>query len=117
MPRAAQKQNWRRGLFQQIHNQIQQRLLSPVDVVDHPDRGPVDGELLEHLARGPEDLLNAELLRRQPNGGSDPIRHGGVVDEGAQLRDALIGSVGWLDAGSRACCLHERPEGDAFTVW
>ena len=103
----------------QVLDQLQQRLLRPVDVLEDEDQRPRVGELGGPLARRPGDLLLAAL-------GLDPLEHADgereqvcdrvVAALGAQLRDRLLDRVVVRDPGRDLDHLGERPVRDALAV-
>ena len=100
-------------------DQLEQRLLGPVDVLEDEDQRPRVGQLGGPLARRPGDLLLAAL-------GLDPLEHADgereqvgnrvVAALGAQLRDRLLNRVVVGDPGRNLDHLGERPVGDALAV-
>ena len=103
----------------QVLDQLEQRLLAPVDVLEDEDQRPRVGELGGPLARRPGDLLLAAL-------GLDPLEHADgereqvgdrvVAALGAQLRDRLLDRIVVRDPGRDLDHLGERPVGDALAV-
>jgi hypothetical protein len=48
--------------FNYVFDEVKQRWLCPVNVLEHEEKRPLLGERLEELAIGPEDLLRALCL-------------------------------------------------------
>ena len=65
-----------------VVEQVEQRGLGPVDVLDHRDDAAVGREVLEQLAGAPEELVEREALAGQADGRGDPRRDVGVVRRG-----------------------------------
>ena len=91
--RARQQDHQRRVLdaLGQVLDQLEQRLLGPVNVLEDEDQRPRVGELRRPLARGPGDLLLAPL-------GLDPLEH--ADGEREQVGDGVVAAAG--HAASRA---------------
>ena len=57
-PRHAEQQDRRaRGQQRDVLDQVEERLLAPLDVVEDDDERPLGGSVLQRLAEGPGDLL------------------------------------------------------------
>ena len=103
----------------EVLDQLEQRLLGPVNVLEDEDQRLCIGQLRRPLAGGPGDLFLAPL-------GLDPLEHadgereqvgdGVVAAAGAQLRDGLLDGIVVRDPGSHFDHLRDRPVRDAFTV-
>ena len=103
----------------QVLDEIEQRLLGPVDVLEHEHERLRGGELGRPLARCPGDLLLAAL-------GLDSLQHarrerqqvgdGVVAAAGAELRHGLLDRVVVGDPGRDLHHLGQRPVGDPLAV-
>ena len=119
-PREAEDQQ-RRVLdaLGEVLDQLEQRLLGPVDVLEDEDERLRVGELGGPLARRPGDLLLAALgLDRleHADGEREQVGDRVVAALGAQLRDRLLDRVVVRDPGRDLDHLGERPVGDALAV-
>ena len=59
--------------LQEVVDELEERRLRPVDVLDDEDDGPVGREVLEEPAHRPEQLLDRERLVRQPDRRRQPL--------------------------------------------
>ena len=103
----------------QVLDQLEQRLLGPVDVLEDEDQRPRVGELGSPLARCPGDLLLAPLgldSLEHADGEREQVGNRVVAALGAQLRDRLLDRVVVRDPGRDLDHLGERPVGDALAV-
>ena len=75
-PRHAEQQDRRaRGEERDVLDQVEKRLLAPLDVVEHHDERPLGGSLLQRLAKGPRDVLRRVVASsRRAASGSTPRR-------------------------------------------
>ena len=102
-----------------VLDQIEQRRLGPVDVLEEEDERLDVGDALHHLARGPRDLLRAPLaLERLHQAGCEPEH---VCDcllgtALAELLERFFQRVVVGDAGRGFHHLPERPVGDTLAV-
>ena len=100
----------------QVLEQVEERRLGPVDVVDDDHDRTVGGKHLEEPASAPEQLGQRELVAGEADGGGQPIDDLGVADQGLDLVERQLGRGVDVDAGSVPDDLAERPEGDALAV-
>ena len=82
--------------------QVEERRLGPVDVVDQRDHRRAGRQDLEHLARRPVDLVQRIGRRAQPGRRGHAIDHVAIADEGQQLGLRLLGLVVVADVGRAA---------------
>ncbi len=97
-------------------DELQERRLGPVQIVEDGDDRLLPREALEELASGPEDLLDRELLKRVPHRRRDAVTHLDIVDECRQPGPGDIGGIPLLDRGRLADGLGQRPERDSLSV-
>ena len=103
----------------QVLDQLEQRLLGPVDVLEDEHERLLQREPLRPFAPGPRDLLLTPLgLHRLQHAGGEAQQVGDrlVLAEFAQLLDRDVERVVVDDPG---CALHhlgQRPVGDALAV-
>ena len=64
LPRRAHEQHGRVSRLDDVVDELQERRLGPVQIVEDGDDRLLPREALEELASGPEDLLDRELLKR-----------------------------------------------------
>ena len=104
--------------LEEVLDQVEERRLRPVDVVDESTTGALGREPLEQPSQRPEELLDRERRRREPDRGSKPVGDDftSVVGERAELRQCLVGVVLVDDSRLGADRLGERPESDAVAV-
>ncbi len=91
-----------------VLDEVQERVLAPMDVVEHDDERPVSGRLLERLASGPRDLLRRclqlGLAEKRPDYGRSRL----VGREHAELfQDLDDGPVGDALAVRQAAAAHD----------
>ena len=99
-------------------DEIQERVLGPVQVLESHDQRPVLGQEREQLPHCPEELLHRELHL------GEPYRRGDALDDvrvgrAKQPRELAPGGVSVVavgDAGSLANDLDDRPESDPVSV-
>ena len=103
--------------LEEVLDEVEERLLRPVQVVEDHDQRPLPRQRLDELADAPEELLDRELLHGEPDGRGDALGCSRIVDEGVELRARARAVVAVEDAGGLAHGLDERPERDALTVW
>ena len=102
-----------------VLDQVEERRLRPVDVLEEQDQRLHVCDAVHHLARGPGDLLWAPLALegfhqsgRQPEHVRDSLLGAAL----AQLFERLLERVVVRDAGRSLHHLGERPVRDAFAV-
>ena len=89
--RADDEHGLRGGRADELVQQVEERRLRPVDVVDHHDEGTMGCLGLEELAGAPEELADRMVARGQADGGGDAVHHGGPVDAvGREQRADLV---------------------------
>ena len=107
--------------FDDVIEQLQERRLGGVDVVDDDYEGSLGRLCLEELARPPEEFGHGVRGRRQADGRRDPVDDGLPVRVVGpeERRDPSAGGlrrVVLADAGRGPDDLDQRPEGDPFAV-
>ena len=120
-PREADHQEWHvPGGAGQVRDEVEQRLLRPVDVVEDHDERPVACHGLEEPADRPEDLVGD---RRDPAEAEDRgdllLDEPGVLDlpdEPGHLGARLLGLILIADLGGLPDHLGDRPEGEVAAV-
>ena len=103
----------------EVLDQVEHRLLRPVDVLEQEDERLDVGECLHDLARGPRDLLRAPLAleRLEHSGGeAEHVRDRLLLAARAQLLEGFLERVVVGDPGRRLDHLRERPVRDALAV-
>ena len=103
----------------QVLDQVEQRLLGPVDVLEEEDERLHVGNRLHDLARRPRDLLRAALAFERlhhPGRERQDIRDRLLRAALAELLERLVERVVVGDAGRRLDHLRERPVGHALAV-
>src|SRR5581483_9056381 len=103
----------------EVLDQLEQRLLAPVDVLEDEHERLRGGELLGPRARGPGDLLLRALALdglEDADGEAEQVGDGVVFAVGAQLLLRLVERVVVGDAGRGLHHLGERPVRDALAV-
>ena len=105
--------------LREVVDQLEQRLLRPVDVLEHHDQRLDVGELVGELARRPGDLRRAALpFDRLHHAGREPEQLGDRLVPAA-LDQLLLGRLHRVvvrDPCSRLDHLGERPVRDALAV-
>ena len=100
-----------------VLDEIEERRLRPVEILEHDDERTLSRELLEELAGRPEELLHRKLLRREPDHRRDSSKH---VVVGAGERGKLLARrlrlVRMIEAGRLPDDFGQRPEGDPVAV-
>ena len=102
-------------------DEIQERPLGPVDVVEDHNHRASDSQRPEERPRRAESLLRAPCHFGKP----DHPGHSLGDEVGAlllpqglgQLGSRLVGRVAVFEPDRLLDCLGERPEGDAVAVW
>ena len=86
-----------------VLDQIQERGLRPVDVLEHQDHGGIDGQTFDELAERPEDLLGGDGRLAQTDQLTDAIRDQALsvvfAERGGDPRPRLFRGVADLDPG------------------
>ena len=99
-----------------VLEQVEERRLGPVDVVDERNHRRLRGEAFEELARGPVRFVQGERRRAEANRRSEPVRNAGVACGGEQLGTRCLRGVVLADAGRLANDAAQRPERDAISI-
>ncbi len=102
-----------------VLDQLEQRLLRPVDVLEEEDERLHVGERHHHLARRPRDLLRAALpFERLEHAGrqTEHVRDRLLLAALAELRERLLQRVVVRDACGGLDHLRQRPVGDTLAV-
>ena len=108
-----------RNPVREMLDQVEHRLLRPVDVLEQEDERLDVGERLHDLARGPGDLLRAPfaLQRLEHSGGeAEHVRDRLLLAARAQLLERFLERVVVGDPCSGLDHLRERPVRDALAV-
>ena len=103
----------------EVLEQLEQRLLRPVHVLEDEDQRLRVGELGGPLVRRPRDVLLAALrldALEHADGEREQVGHGVVAAAGAQLRDRLLDGIVVCDPGRYLDHLGERPVRHALAV-
>ena len=103
----------------QVLDQLEQRLLGPVDVFEDEHERLLLRNPLRPFARCPGDLLRARLGLdglEHARCEAKQVGHGLVLAEGPQLFDRDVERVVVRNAGGALDHLGERPVGDALAV-
>jgi hypothetical protein len=96
-----------------VLDDVEERRLGPVDVVEHDDERPVACERFEELARPRRHLVCRARAWLKADGGRQAARDGfGVVGSPEMRRDAA-GSLVTVELAQDLC---ERPQRDAGAV-
>ena len=101
----------------QVLDQVEERRLRPVDVLEDEDDRALAGKGLEEPSRPPHELAHRELRIREPHGGGDSV--GDLAVASCRLGDFSTRDLGRILIGDRrglADRLSEWPEGDAAAV-
>ncbi len=115
----AQQQHRRAGEgIDEVPDQIEQRRLGPVDVVEEDDDRSVGGKQLEEAADAPEQLGQLERGRAEPDRRGDGRQHriGVITEQRGDAPDRQLGRIVVADPGGLAHDLGDRPERDAVPV-
>ena len=118
-PREAEDQDRRANPVGDVLDEVEQRRLGPVDVLEEQDQRLYVGDALHDLARRPRDLLRAALaLERlhQPGRETEHVRDGLLGAALAQLLERLLEWIVVRDAGGGLHHLAQRPVRDALAV-
>ena len=99
-----------------VLDQVEERRLGPVDVVDERDQRSLRRQLLEELARRPVDLVERERAVAQADRRGDPRRDVVVFDQRRELGARLLRAVVGAHLGGAVGDVAQRPEGDAVAV-
>ena len=98
-------------------DQVEQRRLGPVQVVDDGDERPVGGQDLEQPPHAPEHLLDGVHRPHEPDRRRDAVGHLGVAaGERGELAARALGRVVLADVRRGAHGLGNRPERDPVAV-
>ena len=103
----------------QVLDQVQQRRLGPVDVVEDDDQRPLRGERLEQLPDGPEDLLRRSAAAEPDRGGDAVGDHSprpAATRPAPQPLERLLVVECVVEPGGRLEDRPDRPVGDALAV-
>ena len=114
--RGADEENRRLCRFQDVLDELEERRLRPVDVVEHDDERSFGGERFEELARAPEKLLHGKRDGREPDRRLDALDDIVVSRKPAQLRMRGLHRVALGDGSDLAHRFRERPERDAVAI-
>ncbi len=117
--READDQERRANPVREMLDEVEQRLLRPVDVLEVEDERLDVREALHDLACGPGDLLLAALaLERLEHPGREPEHVRDLVGAALfELLERLLEGIVVGDACGGLDHLGERPVGDALAVW
>ena len=100
----------------QVLDQVEERRLRPVDVLEHDDERALARERLEQHPHRPEELVDKVVLLREPECGREALEHRLVVaDDPGELLERRRGVV-VDDARGLSHRLRERPERDSPPV-
>ena len=103
----------------EVLDQLEQRILGPVDVFEDEDQRLRVRELCGPLVRGPGDLLLAPLCfdpLEHAHGECKQVGHGVVAAARAELGHGLVDRIVIRDPGGNLDHLGEGPVRDAFAV-
>ena len=89
-----------------VLDELQERRLGPLEVVDHEDDGPIDGETLEQRPERPERLLRRASRSRRCRSPARPAprsprRRSPDPDERGELGPGGLGRVGLVQIRER----------------
>ena len=118
-PREADDEDGRPHPVGEVLDEVEERRLGPVDVLEQEDQRLHVGDPLHDLARRPRDLLRAALsLERlhEPCRETENVRDGLLGAALAQLLERLLERIVVRDAGRGLHHLAERPVRDALAV-
>ena len=101
-----------------VVDQVEQRRLGPVQILEDEHERPAARQRLDELARCPEHLGKRVLLLREADGGSEPLEHllVALAQEPRELGARGREIVGVLDSRRFPERLDERPERDPVAV-
>ncbi len=105
--------------LREVLDQLEQRILGPVDVFEHEDQRLRVGELGGPFVRGPGDLLLAPLgfdPLEHAHGEREQVGHGVVAAARSELGHGFVDRVVIRDPGGDLDHLGEGPVRDAFAV-
>ena len=112
--------DWGAVVSSTVFEQVEERRLGVVDVLDAHDDRPPGAQRLQEAPGSPEDLTDRKALRREPDYRADPIADVGTSVHAFKHRPELserdLGRVLIDDPGRRPSDLDERPERDAVAV-
>ena len=100
----------------QVLEEVEERRLGPMDVLDKEDDRASVGERLHEPSDAEEGLGKGEWIGRESDGRGDPIGDLVVTYKPEHLRTRLLGMVILVDVGRLADDLDDRPERDPLTV-
>ena len=118
-PREAEDQHRRAHPVRDVLDEVEQRRLGPVDVLEEEDQRLNVRDPLHHLARGPGDLLRAALpveRLHEPGRETEDVRDRVLGAALAELLERLLERVVVRDSGRGLHHLAERPVRDALAV-
>src|SRR5262249_55347810 len=101
----------------EVLDQVEERRLAPVDVVEDEDDRPAARERLEEKPRRGEGILDAPAGILDADEGGDVCGCRLVVEYVRELAPGLLGGVVVPDAHGLADGLGKWPERDALSVW
>ena len=110
----------------ELVDEVEQRIVRPVQILEHEHHRPALGQCFEVTAPGCRALLRAHEPSLGQTGertqvALDPLRlrclDAGLTDRAGQLLTSLLGGVGLEDARFGLDDLAKRPEGHAVAVW
>ena len=119
-PRQAEDQHWRRGdPVREVLDEVEERRLAPLDVVEDDHERSVTGDMLEQLPHRPERLLDRDLVTR-PEQRSEALGDESAVrrrlDRTGKLGRRLGGRIALSHRGDVPERADQRPERDPLTV-
>ena len=118
-PREAEDEQRRPHPVREVLDEVEHRLLGPVDVLEEEDERLHVAERVHHLAGGPRDLLRAALAfdgLEQPGSEPDQVGDGVVLAALAKLLERLLERLVVGDPDRRLDHLGERPVRHALAV-
>src|SRR5581483_7196603 len=117
---AAEEDRRRAAPAGEVREQVEERRLGPVDVVEEDHQRLPLRERLEQAAHGPEDLLRRRVRVREPEQAGEALPHElAVLGRGEQPDELLTrppGRLGGLEPGGLSNDLDRRQERDPLTV-
>ena len=105
-----------RRVLDDLLDELEEGRLGPVDVVEEREHRLLPSEAFEQAPRPPDQLLDRERRRREPDRRRDALGDLWVARERSQLLECRLGGVAFRDLRRVAHRLGERPEGDAVSV-
>ena len=102
----------------QVLDEIQERVLGPVQILERHDERTIHGQERQQLPHTPEQLLHGELRLREAHGRGNALDDVRVV-RAEQRRELAPGGVGIVTVGDTGCLandLDNRPESHPVAV-